>query len=207
MVGPVHWCVWADWADWTCWTYRTRGCSQQHLHLIYSAAETHVSARMCEPEMQAWPGIHTLRWTPPPKKNLLFLSPSSTLHPLLPNLPCPPPLSPTLNWLQKMASVSHLGMEIKGKLQRRLCKMQRGNPPAMFSLLILLSPLPSPCSQAVLFSSFPCFVFIEVQYNAVWNSKRKKSSPNLLQMKQKRQNWGGVPGYACLHLQSILWCK
>lgn len=100
MVGPVLWCVWADWA---CWTCRTRSCSQQHLHFIRSAAETHVSARMCESEMQAWPGIHILRWTPPPRNISSFfphLQPSTHSFQTSPALPlCLPPSIGCRRWL------------------------------------------------------------------------------------------------------------
>lgn len=56
----------------------------------------------------------------PPNISSFFLHLQASTHSLQAS-PAFPPLSPTLNWLQKMAAVSHLGMEIKGKLQRRLC--------------------------------------------------------------------------------------
>lgn len=86
----------------------------------------------------------------------------------------------------------------------------------MSSLLIFLSLLASPLSHSVPFSSFLRFIFIQAQYYAVWNLK-KKGPQTLFQMKKKkkkRENEEGgkeydltLPSYACLHLESILWCK
>lgn len=79
----------------------------------------------------------------------------------------------------------------------------------MSSLLIFLSLLPAPLSHSVPFSSFLCFIFIEAQYYAVWNLKKKGPPNPIPDETEKKGVEGGVtlPGYACLHLESILWCK
>lgn len=59
-------------------------CRKQGLHFIVCSKKSHLS-RMCKPDMKAWPGIRAL-WSSPPRRHLLFLSPSLTLHPLLSSL-------------------------------------------------------------------------------------------------------------------------
>lgn len=107
--GPAHHSVWADWTYWT--SSWPSPCSQESLHFIQSAAQKKKTS-----QQNVWTRDEGLAWHPDsvvdPLHQLHFLSPSLTLHPLL-----PPPHPPPHNWLWKMASVSHLGTKIKGKLQ------------------------------------------------------------------------------------------
>lgn len=111
--GPVYQSVCANW---TYWTYSwLLVCSQESLHYIQSATKKRHLSRMYEPEMKAWPGIQAL-WSTPPSFSLHPQTSTHSFHPSS-SLPCPPLHPPTPNWLWKMASVSHLGTKIKGKLQ------------------------------------------------------------------------------------------
>lgn len=202
MLGPVHRSIWANW---TYWTYSWPCvCAARRVCITSSLQQNRPLSRMQEPEMKAWPGIQTLWSTQPPPPSLSILNPPPTPSILL--LPSPPPAAPPQLAVEDGFSESSWDQD-----QRQItadvyakCNMETPQlcPHYWFFSLLLLTPSLSP--------HFPASFFIEAQYYAVWNLK-KKGPRTLLQMKQKRKEVGGgdlaVPSYACLHLESILWCK
>lgn len=187
---PPCCCVWADW---TCWTH-SWSSAVSALHPLCSR-NTHLS-RMCEPETQAWSGTHTLRWTPP--RHLPFLSPSLALHPPLPCLPCPPPLPPH----PQLAAEDGFSESSWDPDQREIIATSMQNvmwkPPSSV-LTIDSSPstfIPMLSVRPSLLVSLPRFIVVQCEI------RRRKKPPQTF-YKRNRKDGMGVPGYACLHLQSI----
>lgn len=105
------------------------------------------------------------QWTPPPPQHLLFLPPSSSLHPLPPSLPCPSPSvpHPQLAAEDGCSESSWDGDQRQIAATAMLAVVRNPPPhptPATLPLLILLPQPPSPRSQAVLFSSLLCLVAV-----------------------------------------------
>lgn len=191
-------------------------CAARSLHFIQSAAKKKSS------QQNVWTGDEGLAWHPdsvvdPPSPKLHFLSLSSTLRPLLPSLPLfplpsPPSPHPQLavedgfsesSWDQDQRQIT---ADVYAK-----CNMETPQlcPHYWFFSLFFhalsLTPSVSPHFSASFLSKH------NTTQCEIW---RKKAPRTLFQMKQKRKEkrgWGGggvvVPGYACLHLESILWCK
>lgn len=171
---------------------------------------------MCEPEMKAWPGIQTLWSTPPPPNSTFSPYPQPSAHSFhpSPSFPCPPLRPPTPNWLWKMASVSHLGTKIKGKLQPTSMQNVIWKPPS-YVLTIdfsLSSSMPSLSRRPFLLISRLHFYRSTILRSVKFEEKRPPEPYSRWNRKERRRGVGGggwlaVPGYACLHLESILWCK
>lgn len=159
-------------------------CSQESLQ-----QKRHLS-RMYEPETKAWPSIQALWSTLPSPPSLSILNPPPT-----PSIPPPlsPPLPPpTPNWLWKMASVSHLGTEIKGKLQPTSMQNVIWKPPSyVLTIDFFLSLLPSPLPHSIPFSSFLRFIFIQAQYYSVKFEEKRPPNPLPDEEKKKKENEKG----------------
>lgn len=149
----------SGWTAWTFWMYSrpVYQCAGNRVCISSSAAKSHISAECVN---QIWrPGLaSTLCGRVPPQLtsplSLSILNPPPT--PFIPPPPSPALLlcPPTPNWLWKMVSVSHLGTEIKAKLQPTSMQNIIWKAPS-YVLTIDSSFLSS--SHSVPFSSFPCF--------------------------------------------------
>lgn len=188
--GSVHQTVWARWTQWT--YSRPPVCSQESLHYIQSAAEKDISAECMN---RRWrPGLASRlcgRLPPHPQPSTHSFHPSPSL--------CYPPLPPpTPNWLWKMASVSHLGTKIKGKLQPTSMQNVIWKPPS-YVLTIdfsLSSSIPSPALCPFLLISplhfYPSTILRSVKFE-------EKRPPNPLPDEAKRKCvcvggvWFGCP--------------
>lgn len=211
--GPVHQSVWQ-----TGHTGLTAGhlCAARRICIASSLQQKrHLSRSM----NRRWsPGLASRLCgrLPPPSLSILNPPPTPSIPP---PLPCPPFHPPTPNWLWKMASVSHLGTKIKGKLQPTSMQNVIWKPPS-YVLTIdfsLSSPIPSLSLCPFLLISplhfYPSTILRSVKFE-------EKSPPNPLPDEAKKEKESGacggvcvgggdlaVPSYACLHLESILWCK
>lgn len=208
-MGPAPACLLARRRTRTDRTYSCSCVSSQHrLHFIQPAAKRDISAECVK---QRWrPGLPCRlcgRLTPP--SHVFFLSPSLTLRPLLPSLLLfPRAATPPSNWLWKMASVSHLGTKIKGKLQPTSMQNVIWKPRSYVLTIdfsLSLAPSLSPHFSASFLSKHnttQCEIWRKSppEPSSRWNRKWRRRGVGC-------RGGSAVPGYACLHLESILWCK
>lgn len=161
-----------------CWTWWISFCPS------VQPGESAETTSQQNHEVLAWhPDSAVAPFSLPSFCRLLF-PPSLTHHPLLPSLPvslCPP----APYWLWKMASVSHLGTKIKGKLQPTSMQNVIWKPPS-YVLTIdfsLSSCIPSLTLSFLLISSlhfYPSTILRSVKFE-------EERPPNLFQMKRKKR--------------------
>lgn len=169
---------------------------QQCLRFIRSAAETHISAECVNRRRR--PGLApTHCGGPPPTSPLSFSIFSPPPSPSMPPVPSPSAPHPQL------AAEDGFSESSWDPDQREITATSMQNvmwKPPSYVLTIDSSPstfIPMLSVRPSLLVPLPRFIVVQCEI------RRRKSPPQTF-YKRNRKDRMGVPGYACLHLQSIL---